>query len=44
MCFKIASEAILKNIHNIGFYGEILKLIIFCHFDTNPRFPHFYYM
>ena len=35
------AEAILKHIHNIGFYGEILKLISFCHFDTDPRFPPF---
>ena len=35
------AKAILKHIHNIEFYGEILKFIIFCHFDTNPRFPPF---
>ena len=25
-------------------YGEILKIIHFYHFDSDPRFPHFYYM
>ena len=38
------AEAILKHIHNIGFYGEILKLIIFVILISTPDFPYFYYM
>ena len=30
-----------SHIHNISFYGEILKITTFYHFDTNPRFPPF---
>ena len=26
------------------FYGEILKIIHFYHFDSDPRFPSFFYM
>ena len=35
------ARAILIHIHNIRFYGEILKIITFYHFDTNPRFTPF---
>ena len=35
------SEAILIHIHNIRFYEEILKIIHFYHFDSDPRFPPF---
>ena len=34
-------EEILIPIHNIWFYGEILKIITFYHFNTNPNFPLF---
>ena len=37
----------LIHIHNIWFYGEILKIITFYHFDSefsDPRFPPFYYI
>ena len=37
------SEVILIHTHNIWFYGETLKIIIF-HFDSKPRFLPFYYM
>ena len=39
MCIRI-------HIHNINydFYGEILKIIHFYHFESDPRFPKFYYM
>ena len=36
MCIRIASP-----IHNILFYGEILKFFTFYHFDPDPRFPPF---
>ena len=29
------------HIHNIRFNGEILKIIHFYHFDSDPRFPSF---
>ena len=29
------------HIHNICFYGEILKIIHFYHFGSDPRFPPF---
>ena len=32
------------HIQNIRFYGEVLKIIHFYHFDSDPRFPPFYYM
>ena len=34
-------EAILIHIHNILFYGEILKIIHLYYFDSDPRFPPF---
>ena len=34
-------EEILIPIHNIRFYGEILKIITYYHFNTNPNFPLF---
>ena len=42
MCIRIAlDDAILKHIHNIQFYGDIMKIIHFYHFDSDPRFPPF---
>ena len=29
------------HIHNVLFYGEILKTIHLNHFDSDPRFPPF---
>ena len=29
------------HINNISFYGEILKIIHFYYFDSDPRFPPF---
>ena len=43
-------EAILIHNHNIRFYGKILNVFTFYHFDSDPRFPsfllyvHFYYI
>ena len=34
-------EAILIHIHTILFYGEMLKIITFYHFDSDPRFSPF---
>ena len=46
ICFGCVLESprrpILIHIHNIWFYGEILKINFFYHFIT--RLPHFYYM
>ena len=41
MLWMCLTEAILIHIHNIRFYGEILKIIHFYHFDSDPRFPRF---
>ena len=38
------TEAILIHIQNICFYGDIMNIIHFFHFDSDPRFPPFYYM
>ena len=41
---ELPGETILKDTQKTCFYGELLKIIPFYHFNTNPKFPHFPYM
>ena len=41
VCLNRLAKAILIHIHDIRFYGEILKITTFYNFDSGPRFPQF---